>query len=92
MYSSSTVPSFACTKLVFFLNIHSSLIAIQYAVSVLHMSSSSLTGAHDLRVIVVFACICLLPLDVHNYKVVLHFEHIYRKLLLRMPRNASQLF
>ena len=29
--------------------------------------------------------VCLLPLDLHNCKVVLHFEYINRKLLLRLP-------
>ena len=36
--------------------------------------------------------VCLLPFDLHNCKVVLHFEHINRKLLLRMPGKTSQLF
>ena len=29
--------------------------------------------------------VCLFPLDLKNCKVVLQFEHINRKLLLRMP-------
>ena len=35
--------------------------------------------------------VCLLPLDLYNCKVVLHFEQINRKLLMRMPGKKSQL-
>ena len=31
--------------------------------------------------------VCLLPVDFHNCKVMLHFEHINRELLLRMRKN-----
>ena len=59
-----------------------------------------LTQAHRRRVIVVFPCeclsvclsVCLLPFDLQNCKVVLHFEHMNRKLLLRMPGKTSLLF
>ena len=44
-------------------------------------------GYSSLLCICVCVSVCLLSFDLHNCKVVLHFEYINRKLLLRMPRK-----